>query len=51
MTMGGNKELRKAKHAAFEKKQAKKGEKVVKWIFGILILLAIIFAVYSASIA
>lgn len=49
--MSGNKDLRKAKHAAYEKKQAEKGEKVIKWIFGILIVLAIIFAAYSATIA
>lgn len=49
--MSGNKDLRRAKHAAYEKKQAEKGEKVIKWIFGILIVLAIIFAAYSATIA
>ncbi len=49
--MSGNKDLRKAKHEAYEKKQAAKGEKVIKWIFGVLIVLAIIFAVYSATIA
>lgn len=49
--MGGNKDLRRAKHAAYEKKQAEKGEKVVKWIFGILIALAVVFAIYSATIA
>ena len=49
--MSGNKDLRKVKHAAYEKKQAEKGEKVIKWIFGILIALAVIFAAYSATIA
>lgn len=49
--MSGNKDLRKAKHAAYEKKQAEKGEKVIKWIFCILIALAVIFAAYSATIA
>jgi len=49
--MSGNKDLRKAKHEAYEKKQAAKGEKVIKWIFCALIVLAIIFAVYSATIA
>ncbi len=49
--MSGNKELRKAKHAAYEKKQAEKGEKVIKWIFGVLIALAVLFAIYAASIA
>ena len=49
--MSGNKDLRKAKHEAYEKKQAAKGEKVIKYIFGILIGMAIAFAVYSATIA
>lgn len=45
-----NKDLRKAKHAAYEKQQAEKGEKVIKWIFGVLIALAILFAVYSMTL-
>ena len=49
--MSGNKDLRRAKHEAYEKKQAAKGEKVIKWIFGVLIVLAIFFAIYAASIA
>ena len=49
--MSGNKDLRRAKHAAYEKKQAAQGEKVIKWIFGVLIVLAVCFAVYSATIA
>ena len=49
--MSGNKDLRRAKHAAYEKKQAAQGEKVIKWIFGVLIALAVCFAVYSATIA
>ena len=49
--MSGNKVLRRAKHEAYEKKQAAKGEKVIKWIFGTLIALAVIFAIYAASIA
>ena len=36
--MSGNKDLRRAKHEAYEKKQAAKGEKVIKWIFGALIV-------------
>lgn len=32
--MSGNKDLRRAKHEAYQKKQAAKGEKVIKWIFG-----------------
>ena len=49
--MGGNKNLRRAKHEAYQKKQAAKGEKVVKWIFGTLIVLSILCAIYAASIA
>ena len=49
--MSSNKDLRRAKHAAYEKKQAAQGEKVIKWIFGILVALAILFAIYSAAIA
>ena len=49
--MSGNKDLRKAKHEAYQKKQAAKGEKVVKWIFGTLIALGVLFVIYAASIA
>nr|WP_295441361.1 hypothetical protein [uncultured Prevotella sp.] len=49
--MSSNKNLRRAKHAAYEKKQAAQGEKIIKWIFGILVALAILFAIYSATIA
>ena len=49
--MSSNKDLRRAKHAAYEKKQAAQGEKVIKWIFGVLIALAVLFAIYSATIA
>ena len=49
--MSSNKDLRRAKHAAYEKKQAAQGEKIIKWIFGILVVLAILFAIYSATIA
>ena len=49
--MSSNKDLRRAKHAACEKKQAAQGEKIIKWIFGILVALAILFAIYSATIA
>ncbi len=48
--MSANKDLRKAKHEAYEKKQVAKGEKIIKWIFGVLILLAVCFAIYSATI-
>lgn len=49
--MSSNKDLRRVKHAAYEKKQAAQGEKIIKWIFGILVALAILFAIYSATIA
>ena len=49
--MSSNKDLRRAKHAAYEKKQAAQGEKVIKWIFGVLVALAILFAIYSVTIA
>ena len=49
--MSSNKDLRRAKHAAYEKKQAAQGEKIIKWIFDILVALAILFAIYSATIA
>lgn len=49
--MSSNKDLRRAKHAAYEKKQAAKGEKVIKWIFGVLIALTILFLIYASSFA
>ena len=49
--MSGNKNLRRAKHEAYQKKQAAKGEKVIKWIFVGLIALGILFAIYAASLA
>lgn len=49
--MSGNKDLRRAKHEAYQKKLAAKGEKVVKWIFISLIVLGALFAIYAASIA
>ena len=46
--MGGNKDLRRAKHEAYQKKQAAKADKVVKWIFGGLVILGIIlFMIYT----
>ena len=46
--MSGNKDLRRAKHEAYQKKQA---AKVIKWIFGGLIALGILFLIYAASLA
>ena len=36
-----------AKKAAYAKKQEEEGKKVVKWIFAILFILAIIFIVWT----
>lgn len=36
-----------AKQKAFEKKQAAKAEKVIKWIFGVLVACAFCFLCYS----
>jgi len=38
------------KKLAYQKKQEDSGKKVVNWIFGVLILLAIAFVVYSVFI-
>ena len=35
------------KRMAYEKKQQEKGELVIKWIIGVLIVVAIIYAAYS----
>lgn len=48
--MSGNKDLRRAKHEAYQKKQAAKGEKVIKWIFGGLIILGILCAIYATRL-
>jgi hypothetical protein len=40
-----------AKQKAYEKKEAAKAEKVIKWIFGILIACAIFFCAYSVVLA
>ena len=39
------------KRAAFQKKEEENGKKVVNWIFGVLIALAICFAAYSVWLA
>ncbi len=41
----------KARRAAYEKRQEEKGRKIVNWIFAILVILAVIFIVYSAMMA
>ncbi len=40
----------KARRAAYEKRQEEKGRKIVNWIFGILVFLAICFIAYSVTI-
>ena len=36
-----------AKRVAWQKKQEEKGRKVVNWIFGVLILLAVLYLVWT----
>ena len=36
-----------AKRVAYQKKEEEQGRKVVNWIFGVLVVLAIIFAVWT----
>lgn len=38
------------KKVAYQQKQKESGNNVVKWIFGVLILLAILFVAYSVFI-
>ena len=38
------------KKVAYEKKQEDKGKKVLEWIFGVLVVLAILFVIYSIFI-
>lgn len=40
-----------AKKEAWQKKQEEKGKKIVGWIFGGLILLAVIYLVWTFSMA
>ena len=40
----------KARRAAYQARQEKEGKKVVNWIFGVLIFLALCFVVYSVWI-
>ncbi len=35
------------KKAAYEKKHEEGGKKVLEWIFGVLIVLAVLFVIYS----
>ena len=36
-----------AKRVAWQKKEEEKGRKVVNWIFGVLILLAVLYLVWT----
>lgn len=36
-----------AKQKAYQEKQARKGETIIKWIIGVLIALALFYAVWS----
>ena len=36
-----------AKKEAYQKKQEQGGKKVLEWIFGVLVVLAIMFVIYS----
>ena len=38
------------KKVAYQKKQEQGGKKVLEWIFGVLVVLAILFVVYSIFI-
>ena len=49
--MSSNNTLRKSKRAASEKRQEEKGKKVVNWIFGVLVALAVAFMIYSVILA
>jgi hypothetical protein len=39
-----------AKKVAYQKKQEEGGKKVLEWIFGVLVVLAILFVIYSIFI-
>ena len=45
--MNAKKSIRNAKKAAYAAKQEQEGRKVINWIFGILIALGVIYAIYS----
>jgi uncharacterized Rmd1/YagE family protein len=38
------------KKVAYQKKQEEGGKKVLEWIFGVLVVLAVLFVVYSIFI-
>ena len=39
-----------AKRVAYEKKQEESGKKVLNWIFGVLVILAIAFVIFSVYV-
>lgn len=39
-----------AKQKAYAEKQAQKGDKIVKWIFGVLVLLAVVYMIWASII-
>ena len=45
--MAKKEKSKNAKQVAYEKKQEQEGRKVVNWIFGVLIVLAVAYAAYS----
>lgn len=45
--MGKNKALKNSKQAAWAAKQEKEGNKVINWIFGILVGLGVVYLVYT----
>ena len=45
--MAKKEEKKNARQLAYEKKQEKQGAKVVNWIFGVLIVLALCYMAYA----
>ncbi|MBR2184401.1 MAG: hypothetical protein IJ897_03135 [Prevotella sp.] len=45
--MKTSKAIRNAKKEAYAAKQEKEGRNVINWIFGILIALGVVYAIYS----
>ena len=45
--MKAKKAIRNAKKEAYAAKQEKEGRNVINWIFGILIALGVVYAIYS----
>lgn len=45
--MNKNKVKANAKRAAYAEKKEKEGRSIINWIFGVLVLLGVIYAVYT----